>query len=109
MGGEQEKNQSGSSQVAAQLALEASVPEFWQKRRVYCSLFGQFLGSFGENSRPFFFLFLFLETFFSFPVGHAIVPKMKIDIELRSDHTTETIDMEPNLFARNRKAKVVRA
>ena len=80
------------------------------KRDAFTALFFyRVLGTIGENNRPFFFLFLFPDMFFSFLVGHAIALKMKIDIELRSDHSTKTIDMEPSLFASNRKAKVIRA
>jgi len=72
-------------------------------------LFDRSLCALRKNSGPFFFLFFFLETFFMFPVGHTIIPKMKVDVKLGRDHTTKAIHVRINLLARDRETEVVRA
>jgi hypothetical protein len=80
---------------------------FRKRDMLVVCFFDRSLCALRENSRPFLFLFLFPETLFSFPVGHAITPKVEIDIKLGRDHTTKTIHMKPNLLAGNRETKVV--
>jgi hypothetical protein len=54
-------------------------------------------------------LFLFLGTFLTLPVRCTVIPKMKIDIETRTDDTPKAVNPEPNLFRGHRDAKVVGA
>ncbi|KAG2658201.1 hypothetical protein PVAP13_1KG266005 [Panicum virgatum] len=60
----------------------------------------------GLNTSPFSFLFLLPEQFLSFPSWSTITPKVKIDIEARTNEVTKIVNHETHSFAGNREAKV---